>query len=151
MPPATSDTSSQQLSPVCFVFACCVTGQGHVDATSEFAVLVQYKLGAHSILMAAEVDAMKEEGDGPEEGRPYVELKTYRWGETDRQLSGSLCRKCDTLCGCKQRATLYCIIACNFFQTSVFYELHSLFDADQADTWPLSCSVCFVVQDCWSQ
>lgn len=53
-------------------------GQAHVDATSEFAVLVQYQLGDHHILMAAEVDAMKEEGDGPVNGRPYVELKTYK-------------------------------------------------------------------------
>eukprot|EP00878_Enallax_costatus_P037428 GHUV01042278.1.p1 GENE.GHUV01042278.1~~GHUV01042278.1.p1 ORF type:complete len:214 (+),score=57.23 GHUV01042278.1:345-986(+) len=53
-------------------------GQDHVDATSEFAVVVQYQLGQHRVLMAAEVDAMKDDGDGPVKGRPYVELKTYK-------------------------------------------------------------------------
>jgi hypothetical protein len=54
-------------------------GQHHVDSSSEFAVLVQYKLGNHSVLMAAEVDCAKQEGDGPIGGQPYVELKTYKW------------------------------------------------------------------------
>jgi hypothetical protein len=49
-----------------------------VDSSSEFAVVVQYKLGAHSVLMAAEVDCAKEAGDGPIDGQPYVELKTYK-------------------------------------------------------------------------
>lgn len=50
-----------------------------MDSSSEFAVLVQYRLGSHSVLMAAEIDCAKEEGDGPDGGRPYVELKTYKW------------------------------------------------------------------------
>jgi hypothetical protein len=41
-------------------------------------VVVQYKLGSHHVLMAAEVDCAKEEGDGPVNGQPYVELKTYK-------------------------------------------------------------------------
>jgi hypothetical protein len=40
---------------------------------------VQYRLGSHSVLMAAEIDCTKEEGDGPIDGHPYVELKTYKW------------------------------------------------------------------------
>lgn len=31
--------------------------------------------------MAAEIDAAKEEGGGPVDGQPYVELKTYRWAD----------------------------------------------------------------------
>lgn len=54
------------------------TGQQHVDATSEFGVVVQYQLGAHSIVMAAEIDAVADQGSGPVDGQPYVELKTYR-------------------------------------------------------------------------
>eukprot|EP00882_Tetradesmus_deserticola_P008906 GHRQ01009396.1.p1 GENE.GHRQ01009396.1~~GHRQ01009396.1.p1 ORF type:complete len:230 (+),score=74.13 GHRQ01009396.1:768-1457(+) len=62
-----------------YKFEALCTGQEHVDSSSEFAVLVQYRLGSHSVLMAAEIDCAKEEGDGPIEGEPYVELKTYRW------------------------------------------------------------------------
>eukprot|EP00878_Enallax_costatus_P008175 GHUV01008548.1.p1 GENE.GHUV01008548.1~~GHUV01008548.1.p1 ORF type:complete len:346 (+),score=90.54 GHUV01008548.1:62-1099(+) len=61
-----------------YKFEAVCTGQDHVDATSEFAVVVQYQLGQHRVLMAAEVDAMKDDGDGPVKGRPYVELKTYK-------------------------------------------------------------------------
>lgn len=59
---------------------CCAAsaGQQHVDSSSEFAVVVQYQLGDHHILMAAEVDAVKDAGDGPVNGKPYVELKTYK-------------------------------------------------------------------------
>jgi hypothetical protein len=54
-------------------------GQQHVDATSEFAIVVQYQLGGHNIVMAAEIDAVAAEGSGPIDGQPYVELKTYRF------------------------------------------------------------------------
>ncbi|KAF6260603.1 hypothetical protein COO60DRAFT_1505467 [Scenedesmus sp. NREL 46B-D3] len=61
-----------------YKFEAMCTGQEHVDSSSEFAVLVQYRLGDHSVLMAAEIDCTKEEGDGPIDGQPYVELKTYK-------------------------------------------------------------------------
>lgn len=60
------------------VCTCLHSGHSHVDATSEFAVVVKYQLGQHLLLMAAEVDAVKDEGDGPVNGKPYVELKTYK-------------------------------------------------------------------------
>jgi hypothetical protein len=55
-------------------------GEQHVDATSEFASVVQYRLGRHSMLMAAEVDAQaaaKAGGHAAANGRHYVEMKTY--------------------------------------------------------------------------
>eukprot|EP00879_Flechtneria_rotunda_P007322 GHRR01007681.1.p2 GENE.GHRR01007681.1~~GHRR01007681.1.p2 ORF type:complete len:214 (+),score=61.48 GHRR01007681.1:700-1341(+) len=61
-----------------YKFEALCTGQEYVDATSEFAVVVQYRLGRHQLVMAAEVDAVTEQGEGPAGGRPYVEMKTYR-------------------------------------------------------------------------
>lgn len=53
-------------------------GESHVDATSEYGVVVTYRLGRLQVLMAAEVDAQLPGGqDGPTGGQPYVEMKTY--------------------------------------------------------------------------
>ncbi|WIA33467.1 hypothetical protein OEZ86_006597 [Tetradesmus obliquus] len=70
-----------------YKFEALCTGQDHVDSSSEFAVLVQYRLGSHSVLMAAEIDCAKEEGDGPDGGRPYVELKTYKMPAHSRAVA----------------------------------------------------------------
>lgn len=72
-------------APGCYVPCCCVPlpsplspGQSHVDATSEYGVVVTYRLGRLQVLMAAEVDAQLPGGqDGPTGGQPYVEMKTY--------------------------------------------------------------------------
>lgn len=58
---------------------CYPAGAEHVDATSEFGIVVAYDLGGLKVLMAAEIDAQKPGGEpGPEGGLPYVEMKTYR-------------------------------------------------------------------------
>jgi hypothetical protein len=65
---------------------------GDVDATSEFATVVRYKLGRHRVVMAAEIDAQappeaQEKGEqqqaqqgGQRQGgqRQYMELKSYK-------------------------------------------------------------------------
>jgi hypothetical protein len=53
-----------------------------VDPSSEFGILVGVELGAHRVLLGAEVDGYDEEASeddyvGPRGGRSYVELKTY--------------------------------------------------------------------------
>uniref|UniRef100_A0A2P2M311 Decapping nuclease n=1 Tax=Rhizophora mucronata TaxID=61149 RepID=A0A2P2M311_RHIMU len=59
-------------------------GQGihHVDANVEFCAVIKTKLGAHRILMGAEMDCCDSRDDGM---RFYVELKTNR--EVDRRVS----------------------------------------------------------------
>lgn len=54
-----------------------VYGEGihHVDANVEYCSLIKTKLGAHRILMGAEMDCCDETDDGR---RFYVELKTNR-------------------------------------------------------------------------
>jgi hypothetical protein len=61
-----------------------------VDATSEFATVVRFKLGRHRVVMAAEIDARAPEdaaaaaaGDGRQHqagaaAPQYVELKCYK-------------------------------------------------------------------------
>jgi hypothetical protein len=61
-----------------------------VDATSEFATVVRYKLGRHRVVMAAEIDAAaaptggagapgQQQQQQQQEQRPqYVELKCYK-------------------------------------------------------------------------
>jgi hypothetical protein len=52
-----------------------------VDPSKEFALVVQYRLGAHTILMGAEVDGFDPQAPadyGPTNGRAYVEMKTYK-------------------------------------------------------------------------
>lgn len=73
------------ISPVaaalmCYSAVCLsVTGGGRVDATSEFGIVVTYRLGQLRMLMAAEIDAQQPGGaPGPEGGVPYVEMKTYK-------------------------------------------------------------------------
>lgn len=54
-----------------------VDGEGihHVDANVEYCSLIKTKLGAHRILMGAEMDCCDSTDDGR---RFYVELKTNR-------------------------------------------------------------------------
>lgn len=55
-------------------------GGGVVDATSEFGIVVTYRLGRLQLLMAAEIDAQQPGGQhGPAGGAPYVEMKTYTY------------------------------------------------------------------------
>lgn len=50
-----------------------------MDASSEFGIVVTYRLGRLRLLMAAEIDGQQPGGaPGPEGGEPYVEMKTYR-------------------------------------------------------------------------
>ena len=56
-------------------------GSEEVDPSSEFGIVVLYRLGAHTILMGAEVDGFDPQAPpdcGPINGKPYVEMKTYR-------------------------------------------------------------------------
>jgi len=58
-----------------------VAGSEEVDPSSEFGIVVLYRLGAHTILMGAEVDGFDPQAPpdcGPTNGKPYVEMKTYR-------------------------------------------------------------------------
>ena len=90
--PLTPHSHSQQLSvqkptttPPHSLLLLWAAGQEHVDATSDFNVLLNLKLGQHSILMAAEMDAAlplldssHDTPDNAQQQQRYVELKTYR-------------------------------------------------------------------------
>lgn len=55
------------------------TGSADVDSTSEFGIVVTYRLGRLRLLMAAEIDAQQQQQQ-PQGGQlPYVEMKTYRY------------------------------------------------------------------------
>eukprot|EP00873_Tetraselmis_striata_P020958 jgi/Tetstr1/441222/TSEL_029478.t1 len=49
-----------------------------VDSTSEFAAVMRIRLGAHRIMMGAEMDCCWEGMEGEAEGAAYVELKTFK-------------------------------------------------------------------------
>ena len=49
-----------------------------MDATSEFGIVVTYRLGRLRLLMAAEIDAQQPGGQPGPSGTHYVEMKTYR-------------------------------------------------------------------------
>jgi hypothetical protein len=65
-----------------YKFEALCTGDGNVvDATSEFALLLNLKLGSHSILMAAEVDCASSDvplSDLPSTLEHFIELKTAK-------------------------------------------------------------------------
>lgn len=52
-----------------------VDGEHHIDANVEFCSVIKTKLGAHRILMGAEMDCCDVTDDGK---KFYVELKTSR-------------------------------------------------------------------------
>ena len=49
-----------------------------MDATSEFTAVVQYRLGAHRVVMGCEIDCKEGEGAAGDPLSSYVELKTYK-------------------------------------------------------------------------
>ena len=66
-----------------YKFEALCTGEAQVDASSEFAALVQLRLGCLRLLMAAEVDCKDPAEQGQGGGgimESYLELKTFRCG-----------------------------------------------------------------------
>lgn len=57
----------------------CTGDDGVVDATSEFAAVLRYRLGRHRLVMAAEIDCRDPSAaSNPQGTDAYMELKTYK-------------------------------------------------------------------------
>ena len=76
-------------------WAVLAAGANEVDATSEFATVVTYRLGQLRLLMAAEIDAQQQ----PQQGEPpppqtYVEMKTYGYAAAAAAVTLSVAACC---------------------------------------------------------